>query len=186
MGAVGDTVSAKVGRALSSASLSCPEGEVMGTLAAEAVLGPGQLGWGLPARCGRSLEGTGQGTPRDRGEQRGTSAWWVELGWLIRKPQWPARWAVVTRNLQEQPWPARLPLWVPFCGNKGKGFISHVRDCPKCKDKRSNINHFSEIENWSDAVSQESSETRGGHRVSCRIEVSCEQALFTTQGVGDF
>lgn len=40
---VGDLVLAKVGRALSSASLSCPEGEVMGTLAAEAILGPGQL-----------------------------------------------------------------------------------------------------------------------------------------------
>lgn len=49
MGVVGDMVSAKEGRALSSASPSCPEGEVMGTLAVEA--GPRAWAAGMRAAC---------------------------------------------------------------------------------------------------------------------------------------
>lgn len=63
-------------------------------------------------------------------------------------------------------------LWVPFGGNKGKGVISLVRDCPKCKDKRSDINHFKKL--------------REGIGSPAGSEVSCEQALCTTPGVGDF
>lgn len=60
-------VSAKVGRALSSASPSCPEGEVMGTLAAEA--GPRAWATGMKAAGGVRKEPGGKRAGDPQGQR---------------------------------------------------------------------------------------------------------------------